>query len=50
MSEEPKQLDLEDDLLGGRANPPAPSFPTAQKPRKRTRKSGFEEQWNRKTR
>lgn len=46
MSEEPEQLDLEDDFLGARASPPAPgrprasSFPTAQKPRQRTPKAG----------
>lgn len=38
MSEESKQLDLEDDYLGGRANPPAPSSPVVQKPRKLTPK------------
>jgi hypothetical protein len=45
QDEDPRQLDLEDDFLGGRVNPPAPDAPpatpapAAPKPRKRSPKA-----------
>jgi len=39
ISDDLQQLDIEDDCLGGRANPPAPELPPSQKARKKKTES-----------